>query len=148
MSVSPMFGVITVNRISRRRPGVTSPSITLQKVDDRFSSRTTHWCESTSARTIRSGPVNFPAGAARGDVTAITPKAIENSQRSAVRFGSGTVHLQIRVADESADYTGWATPLTRRGTYKLCSVTTDRAPAEAGSHVAQCDGFTQRRDRI
>src|SRR6266511_3203772 len=54
ISASPTFGVVTVNRMSLRIPGSTSPSTTLQNVAGKFSSRTTHCCPSMSL-TIKSG---------------------------------------------------------------------------------------------
>src|SRR5687767_5436554 len=50
-----MFGVVTVKRSSRRLPGVTPPSITLQKFAGRFSFLTRHLFSVDLASTIRSG---------------------------------------------------------------------------------------------
>src|SRR5687767_5152522 len=67
-SASPMFGVVTVNRISRRSPGVTPPSCTLQNSAGSFSSRTTQCWAVACSSTTRSGSLPPPVSTRAGSL--------------------------------------------------------------------------------
>src|SRR5688572_14374819 len=54
-SASPMFGVVTLKRITLRVPGMMLPSSTLQKLAGRSSTRTSQLLAVAFSSTMRSG---------------------------------------------------------------------------------------------